>query len=351
MTEGTATVPDVDNGQLLCKVLYYTNLLAGVKSSVTARGFDGSNSLFSRKNDTAAVRISFVSENYISDTDSTYAIRLLDRPVPVDEYTPLLLAKSMVMDPFFSCENFKKLERPLVLVHDIRKKPDLEIPSLEISKYITYDQLKNYDTFICEFSNETWRISSLLMQFSSKPKHWISYKGNVLYGLRCNLPFPAKKRCEYVSFTPTHFWFQRFFFRPIANATLAEACVSLVGYNCIDEIQTQAWLSSIIGETKAKDFWNTNKSFSGSIRLDPLADWTSILEEVDVNPSQPRKKSSKRQNTRSLRKKLEYSLTRTRGTKNTDSLTIDELKLKCGEYGLSSTGTRRDLIQRLLDNI
>jgi hypothetical protein len=280
-----------------------------------------------------------------------YLIKVVDHVLPVDEYTPLevQMGTSLRLDnqPLLEKILTKQLGRVAMidrsLVDDCKENERYE--SLELvnsSILIRYKDIAKYDTIVCANSLECRRIASLLMQFSTTPKRMIVYNestSNPVY------PFPAKLRYTYMQLG-----------NPVSDTDVpvltriphltnlhpsmsyATLCAETSGY--MEEI-TDVWLNSL--EERQRSFLIEDCS-SISFLLEPNMNWTDtvVAKEWMAACDDPRIK---------LRQKLQYSLRQGRGVKDSDSLTTQEAKDVCREMGLAVGGTRRQILQRILNNL
>jgi hypothetical protein len=356
----TTLVPDVDNAKILCKALYSNFLLQGKKVKASCDGFQ-------RDCHNPEISIYLDKTPHGQPSSGFYVIRLSSNPLPVDEYTPLLLLNTHLTDETKAELDELDLPNPVLLCETGHIIPDLNIPRLFITRDTRYSELKKYDSFVCSYSDELWRVSSLLMQFSGTTKKFVFYRTLSMAKCTYTMPFPSKKRCEYLEFAPKRYIPHYYSFTVPRNMTVAEICLLLVGSGMVRDYRAEVWLRSLVGEPKAlkirggcalaKHFTNEYTPFW--LCLDPLEEWNTVLhcKEEDVIPLMAiatGKRFARRPpppNVRSLREKLQFSLTQTCGVKNTDSLTVNELKDLCRECGLPVSGTRKQLIERLLNEL
>jgi hypothetical protein len=337
-TETRTLVPDMDNAKVLCRALYSNFLLEG--KSVTVVGTPD----YQEKKD-ADVKILF-TRRVSEKRPGIYDIILSEKPLPVDEYTPLWCVvfeydnvdvQSLALD----------LTKAVLITDDgIHGFGELgDVPLLIVNKFLTYNKLKDYDVVLCS-SEFTWRVSSLLMQFSGREKKFITHKNACCNGNR--FPFPAKKRYEYTStFTGQYMHVDDLTFSPY-EITLAEFCVLYLGRDISQGQETLRWVHERVKETKSLYCMGTCLTHrrGGSqgqkwTYIDPFLEWDSVVVK-NTSPQDPCLAV--------LKNKLEYSLIQTRGKAGGDSFTLDELKALCKEHGHSQQGTRKQLIERLLKN-
>lgn len=340
-------VSDVDNGELLCKILHYNFLMARKTSAIYTVGVD---MLFKKTKTNPDIAICFFIEGLrYAKGEDMYIIYLCENPLPVDEYTPLLVSNIMITERSKFQVNNLDLPNPVFLVKDAGEAGP-NIPRLEVNQSVTYRKLKRYNSFICSFSVDIWRISSLLMQFSRKPKKFVTYSTS--YKMEKNkTPFPAKKRWEYELCFPGLLYHSNIGIFS-SKLTLAEFCLVTAGYDFHNIDISEAWLHSLVDEVEALE--RKNNIFIEKVQLDqrlqrpiwyclnPFADWNSIIDSVN-----DARFANGRPN-RKLRKKLRYSLKQPRGSKGGDSFTLKELKELCKTHNVQCSGTRKQLINRLL---
>lgn len=376
------SVPDVDNGHILMRALLgYLCKHLDSQIDVTCIGVPsfkvGGNHLVDKEkqlltrsyNDElylhqraayAKTEVVFSAQSvpYKEDGVTRYTILLSDCVHPVDEYTPLWtfgsnLTLTASIPPFLKETDASKS----VLVN--LDTPFEDIKSITVNNQLSYQDIAQYDTFFCGHGKELTRLYSLLMQFSTTPKRVICCY-NSKFQEPCG-PVVSKHRYQY---TLDVFGGEEKNLVHCRCATrgmsYAEVCAMTVGYAYLNAKNSYNWVINNIGnENKltCNEFLRLKKYDNcGWFCTNPGARLTEICEFEPLYPIKIEKLAikpyvvpmNKNQTKNDLLEIVKYSMTCKSGRKGSGSLTLEEARQHCRKRKLYVTGTRAQLLERLL---
>ena len=374
------TVPDVDNGVILSKALL--GLLAqgdqgvvlftmvelndltvsdwNLSEKVIARSYSSSVGAEKRPMYTK-VEVVFAAKMLPPKEDgiTRYTILLSEYTHPVDEYTPLIVYGSVISLKYkykIRGINTASLDKAVCVNCD---QPYQNLPQITLSGTVEYKTLSKYNTFFCGPGEEVSRLYSLLMQFATTPQRIILCHDKDFKYPR--IPIVAKHKFRYVM---ELFGGDRNNVVPLVGLvkgmSYAEMCVTSVGYAFNEAENAISWVSATAN--KCNTLSAVTSTISGGtyvtysthdalhwLTISPGADLEETLEKYEV--VNKRAIIYNNNSDEDLRTIIEHSLSCKAGRKGSGSLTVAEVKDLCRQRQLLLSGSREQLLRRLLENL